>query len=119
MDVGAAGGERRGGAILAADLDDIDETARGQQGCTRALPLQQGVGGDGSTMHNLGVNGCLFCGGGQNTQVGQPGQNRPALVGRRGRLLVHSQAAIFQEHEIGKCSANIDSNQGSRHNGSS
>ena len=49
------------GAVLAADLDDIDEAGCGEQGGTRAAPLQQGVGGDGRSVHKLGVRGRVTC----------------------------------------------------------
>ena len=107
------------GPVLAANFDDIDETGGGQQGRARAAPLQQRVGGDGRAMHQFNVNCCVCAGRYRNAQACQPGQNRPALVGWRRRLLMHAQPAIFQQHKIGECSADINSDQGRGHGRSS
>ena len=85
-------------SILAANLDDIDETGCGQQGGTRAAAFQQGVCGDGGAVHefDVSVGGAFrsFIAPG-DAQVGQPGQDRLALVEGRGCLLVHAQVAVL------------------------
>ena len=45
------------GPVLAADLDDVDETGGGEQGGAGAAALEQGVGGDSCAVHELGVSG--------------------------------------------------------------
>ena len=95
--------------VLAADFDNIDEAGGGQQGGTCAAAFKQSVGGDGRTVHELGVNGSVR--GGHDAEVCQAGQDGAALVLGRRRLFVHLKTAILQKDEVGKCSTNIDSNQ--------
>ena len=103
------------GAVLAADLDDVDETGGGEQGGAGATALEQGVGGDGRAVHEFGISGRVTCGGGYNAETGQPGQNRLALVGGCSGLFVDVQAAVLQQDEVGECAAYISSNQGRGH----
>ena len=66
-------------------------------------------------MHELGISGRVACGGDCNTEMGQPGQDRLALVGGCCGLFVDLQAAVLQQDEVGECAAYISSNQGRGH----
>ena len=105
------------GSVLAADFDHVSETGGGQQSGTRAAALQQGVGGNGCPVYELGVNRCLTRSGSDDSQVGKSRQNGLALVGGRCGLFMHLQLAVLQEHKVSESSANIDSNQSRRHCG--
>ncbi len=90
-------------AVLATDDEDVGKTCSREQRRLGAAPLQQRVGGDRHAVDHVGL---------MHVQRIEAGDDGAALIHRRGRDLMHGQAAVRQNHKVSERTADVDADQG-------
>ena len=99
------------GALVAANVQDVAEVARGEHPHLGAVVLDGDVGGDGGAVDDEVDVARPHPG--HLAQLAQASQHPFGLVVRRARHLVHVHPALGFEHEIGIGASDVYSN--SRH----
>ena len=97
--------ERR--AVLPADLQHVLKAFRDEEGSAGASVLQQGVGGHGGAVGDVGV--------GRYLELLQPSHNRPGWVLRRGRRLEDPDLALSDQGEVGERAPDVHAQNGFAH----
>ena len=92
---------------LAADGQQITQSAIGHEHATHALALEHGIGGHRGAVHDAQP----VASGVAEPQLFQPLQDGPLRRGRRGQHLVGDQLPVPQQDEIGERATGVDAQQ--------